>query len=182
MLAAPLHDPRPSAGCRGELPDRPRPRSVGGDELQVVAGAGGVDRTAPEKQAAKHCLPVACGVRYRARRRLRESRPEPRGQRELHEQQDTLPCLDRLVLGVHVADGATEPHHLARDRIAEQRKVGSLPLALPVDQAATRAEIDAQQLAQLTAWPGRQMTGHLVLDVRRERNSAYLPRTLVSAP
>src|SRR6266852_2285522 len=84
--------------------------------------------------------------------------------------------LDRLVLRLHVAYRAAEPDHLPRHGVAEQREICRLAVARCLDQARTRAEVDAQQLTQLTAGPGRQKPGHLVLDVGRERNANYLPR------
>src|SRR5205823_9930075 len=80
--------------------------------------------------------------------------------------------LDGLVLGLHMADRASEPDHLARDCIAQQREVSSLPVSVALEQPRARTEIDAEQLAELAARPRRKQSGHLVLDISRERNKA----------
>src|SRR2546426_5519665 len=143
----------------------------------MISRAGGVDRSAPEDQAAKHRFAVAWGIRHGTGRRLRERRQQAWRQRQLDEKRDALAGLHRLVLGIHVTDGAAKPHDLACHGVAQQREVSSWAFARSLDQPASRAEIDAEQLTQLTARPCRQMSRHLVLDVCRERNSAYLPRT-----
>src|SRR6266702_2104506 len=80
-----------------------------------------------------------------------------------------------------MADRTTEPDDLARDRVAEQREVRGLPVARPFDQPSARTEIDAQQLTQLAAGPGGHQPGHLVLDVRRERNLATSEGSVLSS-
>src|SRR6266852_517628 len=168
-------------GGLSHLADHGRPRLVRGDKFEVVPRGRRVHRTAAEEQAAKHRLAIACGVGDGSRRRLHESRRQTGGQGELDEKRHSFLRSHRLVLGLHVAHGAAESDHLARDGVAEQREIGR-PSALNWNQAATRAEIDAQQLTQLAAGPGRQKPGHLVLDIGRERNANYLPGLVPGNP
>src|SRR4029077_12940831 len=90
------------------------------------------------------------------------------------EERHPLARLHGLVLRIHMTDRTTEPHHLSRHGVSQERAVGRLAVRRSLDQSAARAEIDPQQLAQLTAGPRRKKSGHLVLDVGRERNSVYL--------
>src|ERR1700682_2504794 len=176
MLPTALHDPDLRADRVGDIGDRRRPGARRSDELEVLARAGRVDRAAAQEQAAQHRLPVARGIRDGARGGLGEGRGKAWRQRELDEERHPLARLDRLVLGFQWSDRAAKAYHLARDRVAQEREVGRLSgFTRSLDQATTRTEIDPQQLAQLTAGSCRQKPGHLVLDVRRERNPAYLP-------
>src|SRR5207245_2060018 len=84
------------------------------------------------------------------------ARLETGRQREIDEDGHALLGLDRLILRLHVAHRAAEPDHLARDRVPEQREIRRLAVGRPLDQARARSEVNAQQLAQLAARPGRQ--------------------------
>src|SRR2546428_9662616 len=95
------------------------------------------------------------------------------GQGELEEERHSLAGLDRLVLGFHVRDRTAEPHDLARHHVAKQREIGGPPTRI-AQQAAAGAVVDAEQLAQLAAGPRREKPRHLVFDLSRERNRAYL--------
>src|SRR5581483_5718659 len=141
----------------------------------VVASAGRVHGAAAKEQAAQHRLAVARLVRQGGGRRLRERSLEAARQGELDEERHPLLGLDRLVLRLHLSDRAAEADDLARDRVAQQREVGGATLPVAFQEASTRAEVEPEQLAQLAARAGRHQAGHLVLDVRRERNGTLPP-------
>ena len=135
VLPAPLHDAHPGARGVDHVADGGCPRFGGGHELQVIARARRIDRPAAEEETAEHRFAVACRVGNRARGRLGERGPKSGRERQLDEEGHALARLDRLVLGVHVANRPAEPHHLSRDNIAEQREVGGLAFSRPFDQA-----------------------------------------------